>query len=82
MSIQDLEPDWALLYSHPPVMHMAPTQEWSGKQEVFELDLVSILVAQLVKNPPAMQETMVRFLGQEDPLEKGEATHSSILGRP
>ena len=29
------------------------------------------LVAQLVKNPPAMQETLVRFLGQEDPLEKG-----------
>ena len=29
------------------------------------------LVAQLVKNPPAMQETPVRFLGQEDPLEKG-----------
>ena len=29
------------------------------------------LVAQLVKNPPAMQETLVQFLGQEDPLEKG-----------
>ena len=29
------------------------------------------LIAQLVKNPPAMQETLVRFLGQEDPLEKG-----------
>ena len=40
------------------------------------------LVAQLVKNPPAMQETMVRFLGQEDLLEKGRATHSSILGLP
>ena len=37
------------------------------------------LVAQLVKNPPAMQETLVQFLGQEDPLEKGWATHSSIL---
>ena len=37
------------------------------------------LVAQLVKNLPAMQETWVRFLGQEDPLEKGWATHSSIL---
>ena len=36
-------------------------------------------LAQLVKNPPAMQETPVRFLGQEDPLEKGKATHSSIL---
>ena len=37
------------------------------------------LVAQLVKNPPAMQETWVRSLGGEYPLEKGMATHSSIL---
>ena len=37
------------------------------------------LVAQLVKNPPAMQETWVRSLGWEDPLEEGMATHSSIL---
>ena len=37
------------------------------------------LVAQLVENPPAMQETWVRSLGWEDPLEKGKATHSSIL---
>ena len=36
-------------------------------------------VAQSVKNLPAMQETRVRFLGQEDPLEKEMATHSSIL---
>ena len=34
------------------------------------------MIAQLVKNPPAMQETLVQFLGQEDPLEKGQATHS------
>ena len=33
----------------------------------------------MVKNPPAMQETWVRSLGWEDPLEKGTATHSSIL---
>ena len=37
------------------------------------------LIAQLVKNPPAMQETLVRFLDREDLLEKGKATHSSIL---
>ena len=37
------------------------------------------LVAQMVKNLPAMQETQVRSLGQEDPLEKGKATHPSIL---
>ena len=36
-------------------------------------------VAQLVKNPPAMRETWVQSLGWEDPLEKGKATHSSIL---
>ena len=40
------------------------------------------LVAQLVKNPPAMQETPVWFLSQEVPLEKGWAIHSSILGLP
>ena len=37
------------------------------------------LVAQLVKNSPAMWETWVRSLGWEDPLEKGKANHSSIL---
>ena len=37
------------------------------------------LAAQLVKNLPAMQETRVRLLGWEDPLEKEMATHSSIL---
>ena len=34
---------------------------------------------EMVKNPPAMQETWVRSLGWEDPLEKGKATHSSIM---
>ena len=37
------------------------------------------LVGQLVKNPSAMRKTWVRFLGGEDPLERGMATHSSIL---
>ena len=37
------------------------------------------IVAQLVKNPPAMWDTWVQSLGWEDPLEKGKATHSSIL---
>ena len=36
-------------------------------------------IAQLIKNLPAMQETWVRFLGREDPLEKEMATHSSVL---
>ena len=40
---------------------------------------IAFLLAQMVKNPPAMQETWVRSLGVEDPLEKGMAIHSSIL---
>ena len=40
------------------------------------------LTAQLVKNPPAMQEASVRVLGWEGPLEKGQATHSRVLGLP
>ena len=47
-----------------------------GKLKILHL---ASLVAQLVKNPPAMQETWVKFLGWEDPLEEGVATHSSIL---
>ena len=39
----------------------------------------SSLVAQIVKNLPALRETRVQSLGQEDPLEKETATHSSIL---
>ena len=41
--------------------------------------IIPSLVAQMVKNLPAMQETWVRFLGQEDPLEKETAIHSSTL---
>ena len=41
--------------------------------------LNNFLVAQVIKNLPAMQETRIQSLGQEDPLEKGLATHSSIL---
>ena len=41
--------------------------------------LLFCLVAQLVKNLPAMHETLVLFLGQEDPLEKEMDTHSCIL---
>ena len=41
--------------------------------------LVALLVAQMVKNPPTTQETWVVSLGGEDPMEKGMATHSSII---
>ena len=45
----------------------------------FSYSFGASLVAQSVKNLPAMQETRVRFLGWEDPLEKEMATHSSVL---
>ena len=62
-----------------------PPTEWEKifANNISEKNLISIirasLVAQLVKNPTAMQETWVQPLGWEDPLEKGTATHSSIL---
>ena len=49
------------------------------KKAIFSLYTMASLVAQMVKNLPTMQETQVLFLGQEDPLEKEMATHSSIL---
>ena len=59
--------------------------DWGGHMHttdtVHKVDRAS-LTAQWVKNPPAMQETRVAFLGWEDPLEMGQATHSSILGLP
>ena len=45
----------------------------------FMTNIWASLVAQMVKNLTAMQETRVQFLGWEDPLEEGMATHSSIL---
>ena len=51
-------------------------------EEIYVLlnnNLRASLVAQMVKNPLAMQETWVQSLGQGDPLEKGMETHSSIL---
>ena len=50
-----------------------------GKIKAFQDKQRASLIAQLVKNLPAMQQTLVRFLGQEATLEKGKATHSSIL---
>ena len=54
------------------------TYEFCTFELIFEGWRVS-LVAQQVKNLPAMWETWVQSLGWEDPLEKGKATHSSIL---
>ena len=46
---------------------------------IYIMVMSASLVAQMVKNLPAMQETWVQFLGQEEPLEKEMAIHSSIL---
>ena len=52
----------------------------AGEGIVYSLQYFwASLVAQMVKNPPIMQETWVPSLGWEDPLEKGKATHFSIL---
>ena len=48
-------------------------------KHLSKLNVRAPLVAQMMKNPPAMQETQVQSLGQEDSLEEGMATHSSIL---
>ena len=45
----------------------------------FTCQFEASLVAQMMKNPPVMQDTWVESLGQEDRLEKGQATHSNIL---
>ena len=57
------------------MLHLNP---WIILKLTPDISYVS-LVAQIVKNLPAMQESQVQSLGQEDPLEKGMATHSSIL---
>ena len=55
--------------------------EWAFVEllKVLGEDLKPSLIAQLVKNLPATQETWVSSLGWEDPLEKGTVTHSSVL---
>ena len=59
---------WEEVYGHYIVV---------GVRNILELPV--ILVAQAMKNRPAMQETQVGSVGWEDPLDKGMATHSSIF---
>ena len=59
---------------------MVPVPETKVKFQIVPSFLRASLVAQMVKNLPAVQETQVRSLNQEDPLAKGMATHSCILG--
>ena len=64
-----------------------PATQWRGlrkrarskSKQMSSIKITASLVAQLVKNPPARQETWVWSLGWEDPLERGKSTHSSIL---
>ena len=60
-------------------MTLTVSSQGKGGLKWKESDVWASLVAQLVKNLPAMWETWARSLGWEDPLEKGKATHSSFL---
>ena len=55
------------------------TEQLNTHTHFFDIFSQVALIAQTVKNLPAVQETQVQSLGQGDPLEKGMATHSSIL---
>ena len=65
-------------YFHPPQSSISLLEERRSGTESLSHPIWS-LGAQMEKNLPAMQETWVQSLGQEDPLEKGMATHSCIL---
>ena len=73
------------LVKNPPAMQVDPIsipelERYTGEETGCPLQYYwASLVAQLVKNHHATWETWVRFLGWEDPLEKGKATHFSIL---
>ena len=79
---------WLLLFSHSVISdsvtpwtaaHQAPLSFTVFRIRLRFTSTGASLVAQLVKNLPAMPESWVRSLGWEDPLEKGKATHCSIL---
>ena len=79
----------AFFFSHQPEFQWSILKKEGSTQSsvltAFRLVVTltwASLVAQLAKNLPVMWETWVRSLGWEDPLEKGKATHSSILGLP
>ena len=75
---QELGLPIAQLIRNPPAMQETPSSAGEGIGYPLQYSWAS-LVAQLVKTPPATGETWVRFLGWEDTLGKGKATHSSIL---
>ena len=63
----------------PETWHIYLTSQLGFDSDSLESQPWASLVAQSVKNPPAMKQTGVQFLGRVDPLEKEMATHSSIL---
>ena len=68
------------LQQTPEIMHTTgETAQQESSFFFFFSPQIPLVMAQTVQNPPALQETWVRSLGQEDPLEEGVATHSSIL---
>ena len=80
------EPKWSQCdHYHPPLLvamsllHVVHDSEAGSLSHTYEYIYGAFLVAQMVKNLPAMWETQIRSLGQEYPLEKGMATDSSIL---
>ena len=81
-SIESVMPSHTLSFLSPPAFSLYQHQLYSvgeSKKEWICIYAWASLVAQLVKNPPAMQETWVWSLGWKDLLEEGMATHSSIL---
>ena len=71
---------WIAAYQAPLSMGFSRQKYWSGLPAIYlGVSKRASLVAQMVKNPPTMQETWVRSLGWEDPLEEGMATDSRIL---
>ena len=71
---------WAAVYGVAPSRtRLKRLSSSSSSSSIYIIE--GSLMAQMIKNLPAMQETLARSPGQEDPLEKGMATHSSILAR-
>ena len=68
-----------IIFSHPTLFLQVRSKINPLFEKILTRTLKCFLIFQLVKNLPAVQETWVQFLGQEDPLEKEVATHSSIL---
>ena len=69
----------AIQTSASPSLNVSKISKILATKLMVDIIVITSLVAQLVKNPPAMWETLIRSLGRKDPLEKGKATHSSIL---